>query len=159
MKVKPKPKPKIRCVMAAEPVPSYEDLPGQGIREAMKTLLIADDEPDLRLLLQTTLEDPAYRILEASDGESALHLVRQERPDVVILDRMMPKLGGLEVARAVLADPAIRHIPLILLTALEQPAAGDGEPAPKVFAYLVKPFSPLQLLETVRQALGQTSTP
>ena len=121
----------------------------------MKTLLIADDDPDLRLLLHTTLEEPAYRILEASDGESALHLVRQERPDVVILDRMMPKLDGLEVARAVLADPTVRHIPLILLTALEQPAA--GEPAPEVFAYLVKPFSPLQLLETVRQALGQTS--
>lgn len=122
----------------------------------MQTLLIADDDPDLRLLLQTTLEDPAYRILEASDGKSALRLVRQERPDVVILDRMMPKLDGLEVARAVLADPAIRHIPLILLTALEQPAANDGQP--EVFAYLLKPFSPLQLLETVRHALGQTST-
>ena len=121
----------------------------------MQTLLIADDDPDLRLLLQTTLEDPAYRILEASDGESALHLVRQERPDAVILDRMMPKLDGLEVAQAVLADPAIRHIPLILLTALEQPAA--GEPLPPVFAYLLKPFSPLQLLETVRQALNRTS--
>lgn len=124
----------------------------------MQTLLIADDDPDLRLLLQTTLEDPAYRILEASDGESALHLVRQERPDVVILDRMMPKLDGLAVARTVLADPAVRHIPLILLTALDPPAAIAGDSAPEVFAYLVKPFSPLQLLETVRQALGQTST-
>ncbi|MCY3728608.1 MAG: response regulator [Nitrospira sp.] len=124
----------------------------------MQTLLIADDDPDLRLLLQTTLEDPAYRILEASDGESALHLVRQERPDVVILDRMMPKLDGLAVAQTVLADPAIRHIPLILLTALEPPTAIDVEPAPEVFAYLVKPFSPLQLLETVRQALDRTGT-
>lgn len=123
----------------------------------MQTLLIADDDPDLRLLLQTTLEDPAYRILEASDGESALHLVRQEQPDVVILDRMMPKLDGLAVARAVLADPTIRHIPLILLTALDPPTANDNEPALEVFAYLLKPFSPLQLLETVRQALDRTS--
>ncbi len=126
--------------------------------EAIKTILIADDEPDLRLLLQTTLEDPACRILEASDGESALRLIRQERPDVVILDRMMPKLNGLDVAAASLADPATKHIPLILLTALDPPATRGGETVPEVFAYLVKPFSPLQLLATVRQALDRVGT-
>ena len=126
--------------------------------ETRHTILIADDEPDLRLLLQTTLEDPACRILEASDGESALRLVRQECPDVVILDRMMPKLSGLDVAAAILADPATRHIPLILLTALDRPVMGDGEHAPEVFAYLIKPFSPLQLLATVRQALDRVGT-
>ncbi len=70
----------------------------------------------------------------------------------------MPKMSGLEVAQAILADPATRHIPLILLTALEQPVAGDAKQAPEVFAYLVKPFSPLQLLATVRHALGHMRT-
>ncbi len=126
--------------------------------EEIKTILIADDEPDLLLLLQTTLEDPAHRILEASDGDSALRLIRQVRPDVVILDRMMPGQSGLEVAAASLADPATKHIPVILLTALDRPAARDGDPVPEVFEYLVKPFSPLQLLATVRRALDRTGT-
>lgn len=124
--------------------------------DEIKTILIADDEPDLRLLLQTTLEDPAYRILEASDGKVALQLIRQERPDVVILDRMMPGMDGFSVATASQSDPSTQHIPLILLTALDRSATHDEPQGPTVFAYLVKPFSPLQLLDTVRQALSQT---
>lgn len=127
-----------------------------NMSDEIKTILIADDEPDLRLLLQTTLEDPAYRILEASDGKVALQLIRQERPDVVILDRMMPGMDGFSVATASQSDPSTQHIPLILLTALDRSATHDKPEGPEVFAYLVKPFSPLQLLDTVRQALGQT---
>ena len=70
----------------------------------------------------------------------------------------MPNMTGFEVAHAVLADPAIRHIPLILLTALDRPTNEEDESVPDVFAYLLKPFSPLQLLEKVQEALARART-
>ncbi len=122
----------------------------------MKTILIADDEEDLRALLLMTLEDPAYHLLEASDGESALRLINTDSPDVVILDWMMPKKNGIDVARAMQEQPRLKHIPIIMLTAKDQPCDQEyGEDA-GVHAYFVKPFSPLKLLEKVQQLLGQT---
>jgi CheY-like chemotaxis protein len=66
----------------------------------MKTILLADDEANLRMLVHTTLDDPQYRLLEAGDGATALNLARQERPDLLVLDWMMPGMTGIDVALA-----------------------------------------------------------
>ncbi|MDA0739577.1 MAG: response regulator [Nitrospirae bacterium] len=122
----------------------------------MKTILIADDEEDLRALLVMTLEDPAYRLLEASDGESALRLINTDPPDIVILDWMMPKKNGIDVARAMQEESRLKHIPIIMLTAKDQQSDQECGREAGVCAYFVKPFSPLKLLETVQRLLVQT---
>ena len=119
----------------------------------MKTILIADDEEDLRSLLQMTLEDPGYRLIEASDGVAAWELIQAERPDLVILDWMMPQKSGDEVASAMKGNPATKEIPIIMLTANDRVEDRQKGERMGTNAYLVKPFSPLQLLEKVQQAL------
>ncbi len=128
---------------------------GETPSACMKTILVADDEEDLRTLLLMTLEDPAYRLVQASDGESALDLIFADPPDVVILDWMMPKKNGLDVARVMRNDPRLQHVPIIMLTAKDQPADQERGREVGVCAYFVKPFSPLRLLETVQRLLAQ----
>ncbi|MBI5289991.1 MAG: response regulator [Chloroflexi bacterium] len=118
-----------------------------------KTILLADDEESLRLLVHATVEDSGYSILEAADGESALALTLRHRPDLLVLDWMMPRLSGLEVLRTVRATAETAHTPVIMLTARSQ--AGDREhgEAAGANAYLTKPFSPLELLNTIERLL------
>jgi DNA-binding response OmpR family regulator len=120
----------------------------------MHTVLLADDEKPLRILVHTTLESSEFRILEAADGVEALELARREKPDLLVLDWMMPSLTGIEVARRLREDPATASIPIIMLTAKGQEA--DREVAAKagITTYLVKPFSPLELLDKVHAALA-----
>ena len=122
----------------------------------MKTILVADDEDDLRALLLMTLEDPAYRLLEAGDGESALNIINADSPDIVILDWMMPKKNGIDVARAMQDHPRLKHIPIIMLTARDQPCDQELGHEVGICAYFVKPFSPLRLLETVQRLVVQS---
>jgi two-component system, OmpR family, phosphate regulon response regulator PhoB len=119
----------------------------------MKTLLLADDEANLRMLARITLDDPDYRILEAADGATALALARAEHPDLLVLDWMMPGLSGIEVARLLRQDPHTSNIPIIMLTAKGQATDKDQGQHWGAYAYLVKPFSPLELLEKVEAAL------
>lgn len=93
-------------------------LPGAG-----RYAVIADDEPDIATLLSLTLEARSYFVHLASDGEEALDLILRTLPDVVILDRTMPRMDGLDVIRALRAHPQTRSIPTVLLTA----KAGDGD--------------------------------
>ena len=120
----------------------------------MKTILLADDEANLRILVRTTLDDADYTILEAADGTAALDLARQQCPDLLVLDWMMPGINGLDVARALREDPSTAHIPIIMLTARGQHIDKAQGCSLGTYAYLVKPFSPLELLQKVREALG-----
>ena len=117
----------------------------------MKTILLADDEAHLRTLVRTTLDQPGYRILESEDGAAALDLAKRERPDVVVLDWMMPSMTGIEVVTALRRDAATAEIPVILLTAKGQRADVAQALASGASAYLAKPFSPLELLAKVEQ--------
>jgi two-component system phosphate regulon response regulator PhoB len=119
----------------------------------VRTILIADDEVHLRLLVETTLEDPQYHILRATDGLEALELARHIHPDLLILDWMMPGLSGIDVALALRQDPETAWMPIIMLTAKSQETDKQRGEAAGVSAYLVKPFSPLELLEKVEQCL------
>ena len=119
----------------------------------MPIILLADDEANLRTLVRTTLEGSDFTILEASDGVAALEVSRTQRPDLLLLDWMMPGLTGVEVARALREDPATAELPIILLTARGQRQDLELGQALGVHAYLVKPFSPLELLRAVETAL------
>jgi CheY-like chemotaxis protein len=97
---------------SATGVTSYVSAPLAGSR----TILIVDDEPALRQLLRRILTPLPYRVVEAADGLEALALARQEQPALILLDLTMPKLDGWGVLRALQADPAMRAIPVIVVT-------------------------------------------
>jgi two-component system, OmpR family, phosphate regulon response regulator PhoB len=120
----------------------------------MHRVLIVEDQADIRKLIRMTLEFEAYEIHEASDGAFGLSLVRAVKPDIVLLDVMMPgEMDGLQVCQAIKQDPATRHTKVVLLTARGQ--ARDREAGQQAGAneYLVKPFSPLQLIDTIERLL------
>ncbi|HRE30263.1 MAG TPA: response regulator [Anaerolineales bacterium] len=119
------------------------------------TILVADDETDTLDLLEITLGRAGYRVLRALNGREALDLARSERPDLVILDIMMPQLSGLDVLAALRADGA--PTPVIVFSArgrADDLAAGIEAGAVQ---YLVKPTSRDRLLEAVRVALAETA--
>ncbi len=119
-----------------------------------RTILLVDDQVDLRTLVRMTLEDPAFRIIEASSGDEAIELTRQEVPDLVLLDWMMPGgRDGLEVMAQLREDPRTAEIPVIMLTSRDLDSDIAESVSAGVCAHLTKPFSPLQLLQTVERIL------
>jgi two-component system phosphate regulon response regulator PhoB len=119
----------------------------------MKTILIADDEAHLRLLVRKTLEEDDFNLLEAQDGKSALELALTEHPDLVILDWMMPGMTGVEVLEALREDPETTATPVIMLTARSQKVDRNQVLRLGVRGYLVKPFSPLELIQLVEKVM------
>jgi two-component system phosphate regulon response regulator PhoB len=120
---------------------------------SVKTILIADDDEDLRLLVQVTLENPTYRILTAVNGRKAVEAVNQHRPDLLIIDWMMPGLNGCEAVAHLRENPETASIPVVMLTAKDSLDAKEEAASLALAGYLAKPFSPLELIKKVREVL------
>jgi CheY-like chemotaxis protein len=118
----------------------------------LATVLICDDEPSLRELIRISLDGP-YRFVEADDGEASLEIARRERPDVVILDMMMPRRNGLEVLRILRQEEDLADIPVIVLTA--QPSTRDQALREGADRVMVKPFEPEQIAAAVEEVLEE----
>jgi len=120
----------------------------------MKKILIADDEQSLRILVRATLGENEYQVLEATDGNQALALARAEHPDMLLLDVAMPGPSGFEVCEKLKGDPETNHIKVVMLTAWAQQSNREHGLAVGADHYLIKPFSPLELLRLVTKLAG-----
>jgi len=120
-----------------------------------KTVLVVDDDRPLRTLCRASLEEAGFRVLEAADGEQALASVRDEPPDLILLDIMMPGISGWEVTSALLADRSTDQIPIVFMSARTEVA--DRMRAFDLGArnYVMKPFDPRGLAETVAKTLDE----
>jgi DNA-binding response OmpR family regulator len=117
-------------------------------------VLVVDDEPFICRSLSFVLRKDRYDVLEARDGEEALRVIRAERPDLVFLDVMMPKVDGFQVVQQVRADPSLASVRIVLLTARGQETDRARGETVGVDAYITKPFSPTKILERARKLLG-----
>ena len=123
------------------------------MKPSVQTIVIADDDNDLRLLVEVTLENPAYKIFTAVDGTQALEVVKQHYPDLLIIDWMMPGLNGCEVVTQLRQHPHMATLPVVMLTAKDAQEAQVQTASLALAGYLVKPFSPLELIKKVREVL------
>jgi len=116
----------------------------------LKTVLVVDDDPDMRFMLKLLLERGGYQVNEAADGLAALHAIKAQTPDLVLTDLRMPMMDGAELIQRLRADDATSGMPIILITAYAVlPATADlaDETIPK-------PFAPERVVETVTKLLG-----
>ena len=121
----------------------------------MTKVLVIDDEPPIRLLCRVNLEAEGMEVIEAGDGPAGLERARAERPDAILLDVMMPRLDGWDVAERLLSDPVTSGIPIVFLTAraeLRDRARGLDLGG---VDYVTKPFNPVELAPLVQRVLAR----
>jgi DNA-binding response OmpR family regulator len=123
--------------------------------ESVGTILIADDDEDIRELLRYRLEHAGYEVIAASDGEQALALAVERKPDIAVLDVMMPGLDGFELVRQVRAHEEIGGMAVILLTASVEDASVSKGFEAGADDYIRKPFAPQELLSRVSAVLAR----
>lgn len=120
----------------------------------MRLILIVDDNPDVRLALSTLLEDEGYEVAEASDGDLGLDAARERKPDLILLDLMMPRMDGFETLKELKKDETLADIPVVVLTARRGTEDMALARALGATNYLNKPWSEGSLESAVESALG-----
>jgi CheY-like chemotaxis protein len=123
--------------------------------DRMAKILIADDEQDIRDLLTFTLKFAGHEVVAASNGEEAVQLAQVERPELVLLDVRMPKMNGYEACRRFKADPALKHIPIVFVSAWGQDSEVRAGMEAGAVDYVVKPFEPSQVILKVAQLVAK----
>jgi len=120
----------------------------------LRTVLVVDDEPTIRTLVTAVLDQTGVRTIEAADGRQALTMARRHRPDLILLDILMPGINGIDVCQQIRAERAIAQTPVVMLTACGQDSDRERGRRAGADAFVVKPFSPAALLETVTKTLS-----
>ena len=121
-----------------------------------KKILLVDDEPHIIIMLENRMKHAGYDVITACDGQDALTKAHKEKPDLIILDLMLPKLDGYKVCRMLKFDEKYRQIPIILFTARAQEADIKLGEEVGADAYVTKPFEPDILLGKITQLLNRS---
>ncbi len=119
-----------------------------------KKIMVIDDEPFISMMIEDKFKND-FHVLSIRDSSSAIDAIRKERPDLIILDWMMPRISGLDILKTIKEDPELKDIPVFMLTAKGQE---DDELAGLRYGaerYITKPFSPRELLELVIERIGR----
>ena len=118
-----------------------------------KRVLVVDDDADLLKMLKLRIEAEGFEFMAAEDGEEMLKLIKAKKPDVIILDIILPKIDGYTALREMRKEDEFKDIPVIILTAKEKKAVGDLFALEKVANFIEKPFETRDLLDKIRSVV------
>ena len=123
----------------------------------MTTVLIVDDEPDIRRLVSFSLKRHGFEVIEATDGLAACAVAEREHPDLILMDVMMPLMNGFEAVRSLKANGATAAIPVVMLSAKSQTYEQEEGLESGAVSYICKPFTPAELVEQVTDHLERST--
>ena len=119
-----------------------------------KKILVVDDEPNIVLSLEFLMKQAGYQVRTATDGEAALEAIREDHPDLVLLDVMMPRKDGYEVCQTVRKDPGCKDIKIVMLTAKGREVEREKGLALGADYYITKPFATREVVDKIREILA-----
>jgi two-component system, cell cycle response regulator DivK len=120
-----------------------------------KRILVVEDQEDLRGVLRDLLTGSGYEMLEAQDGRAGVDKAKAAKPDLILMDIQMPVMDGYDATRTIKAEPGLKSIPIVAVSSFAMKGDEDKARAAGCDHYVTKPYSPMQLLRTVRSLLGE----